>query len=60
MDTENLIRECEYCSKALFNPLWGEYKCSVTHRKAKDEELKNGCAEYKNGKPGISKGIEEE
>ena len=52
--------KCETCSKALFDPLWGEYRCSVTKRKAKDEELKYGCAEYKEGKPGFSKGIETE
>ena len=60
MEEQNLVRKCECCSKALFNPLWGEYKCSVTKRMAKNYELKNGCEQYKNGKPGISKGTEEE
>lgn len=53
-------KKCETCSKALFNHQWGEYICSVTKRRATDEELKNGCVEYKNGKPGVSKGIEED
>lgn len=54
------MNNCETCANALFDPLWGEYRCSVTKRKATDEEVKNGCNQYKNGKPGVSKGIETE
>lgn len=52
-------KKCETCSKAIFDELWGEYKCSVIKVRATDEQLKNGCEEYKKGEPGISKGIEE-
>ena len=52
-------KKCETCLKALFDPLWGEHKCSVTKVRATDEQLKNGCDEYKKGKPEISKGIDE-
>lgn len=51
--------KCKNCSKALFNELWGEYICSVRKRKATDKELKDGCAWYNKGEPGVSKGIEE-
>ena len=53
-------KKCETCSKALFNYQWGDFICSVSKRRATDSELENGCDEYKKGKPGVSKGIEEE
>ena len=52
-------KKCETCLKAIFDPLWGDFKCSVTKVRATDEQLKNGCDEYKKGKPEISKGIDE-
>ena len=52
-------KKCKTCSKALFNLLWGEYICSVIKVRVTDLQLKNGCNEYKKGKPGISKGIDE-
>ena len=53
-------KKCETCLKALFNYQWGDFICSVSKRRATDSELENGCDEYKKGKPGVSKGIEEE
>lgn len=47
--------DCPNCKNALFNELWGEYKCTkreITIYKPTDEAE---CEYYENGSPGLSK-----
>lgn len=50
---------CKTCSKAIFDSLWGEYKCperNITMYKLRDEK---DCAFYVKGTPKDSKENEE-
>lgn len=42
---------CKTCKHAIFDPLWGDYKCSKTQRRVTDDEFRNGCDEYEKGVP---------
>lgn len=42
---------CKTCGKAIFDALWGDWKCSVHKRWCRKSELEKGCDEYKNGEP---------
>lgn len=42
---------CKSCGKAIFDALWGDWKCSVHKRWCRKSELEEGCNDYKNGKP---------
>ena len=47
--------KCKTCSKALYNELWGEYKCSETKLYIYNPKLVEDCQGYKKGEPGKSK-----
>ena len=50
---------CKTCSKAIFDPTWGEYKCAVSKKKVS----LNGygrCKHHKKGAPQESKKEREE
>jgi len=42
---------CKTCGNAIFDALWGDWKCSVHKRLCRKTELDEGCDKYKNGKP---------
>lgn len=46
--------KCPKCANAIFDPVWGELKCSKKQRSVKPE-LDADCADYKEGKPTESK-----
>lgn len=50
------MNNCKNCANALYDELWGDYKCSL------DGLFRYGlpkeCPDHKEGEPGISKGIE--
>lgn len=51
--------KCMTCSKAIFDPLWGDTKCSVyEHTMYYPSEVEN-CPEYKEGTPAESKNQDE-
>lgn len=54
-----MTETCKTCKNAIFDPVWGEYKCSVLQRRVRSEPVTN-CRFYKKGKPAISKEEEEE
>ena len=54
------MSKCNTCKNALFNPVWGEYKCSKTGLVVHDISKKEGCKDYKQGEPGMSKDLPEE
>lgn len=37
---------CKNCKHAIFDPVWGEYKCSVLHIRVYDTERED-CTHYK-------------
>lgn len=43
---------CAFCSKAVFDDLWGEYKCSERGVKIYEDVAK--CDLYKKGTPKLS------
>lgn len=49
--------KCTACENAIFDPVWGEYKCSKKQRNVKPE-LDADCPDYKEGKPKESKVVE--
>lgn len=42
---------CKNCGKAIFDALWGDWKCSVHKRWCRKSELEKGCDDYKKGEP---------
>ena len=54
-----MTETCKTCKNAIFDPVWGEYKCSVLQRRVRSEPVTN-CRFYKKGKPAISKEKENE
>ena len=42
---------CKACGKAIFDALWGDWKCSVHKRWCRKSELEEGCNDYKKGEP---------
>ena len=42
---------CKNCGKAIFDALWGDWKCSVHKRWCRKSELEEGCNDYKKGEP---------
>lgn len=46
--------KCKTCAKALYNELWGEYKCTVTQHYMYALSPMKECSGYKQGTPGKS------
>ena len=49
---------CPRCSHAIFNALWGTYKCSIKKRNI-HSEIDEPCSDYKFGTPKMSLANEE-
>lgn len=41
------VKNCTTCDKAVFDHLWGEYKCKLDMRRVYDPEKMNNCPSYK-------------
>lgn len=46
---------CKTCEHAIFDPVWGEYKCSVRQTTIPILLDSAECKSYKKGTPAISK-----
>ena len=56
MDTMNKTQSCTNCTYAVFDPAWGEFKCSEKGRYCTEDEMyHNNCDMYNEGKPTTSK-----
>ena len=49
---DNMTKTCSSCSNAIFDPLWGEYKCKKLGIYC--YMLPNNCKDYTHGVPDIS------
>lgn len=49
------MSKCSTCENAIFDMLWGEYKCTVRQHMIFHPELYKDCEHYKNGTPKESK-----
>lgn len=53
------MNTCETCEHAIYDALWGEYKCEITglttYSTDYNKMLVDGCKDYKNGTPKESK-----
>lgn len=53
---------CTNCKNALFDEIWGEYKCKIDKKKHSLEGQLAGarCGYHKKGTPGIAQGVIED
>lgn len=51
------MKNCSNCANAVFDPLWGDYKCKV-YEVIVAAEQKLDCPDHKPGTPTEGKGIE--
>lgn len=49
------MNTCKTCANAIFDELWGEYKCSIKGRRIYEPENETDCVIYKHGEPKESK-----
>ena len=47
--------KCSECVHAIFDPLWGEYKCEILKTVAPGPSGVIGCKDYKKGQPKVTK-----
>lgn len=48
------MKNCETCANAIFDEVWGEYKCIVLGHVIDDLDEIVDCSAHKKGKPKIS------
>ena len=46
---------CKTCANAIYDALWGEYKCSIKGRRIYEPEKEIDCVIHKPGTPKESK-----
>ena len=51
--------KCTTCKKAIFDPLWGDCKCSVYKHNIYLPDKAEECPEYKQGTPAEAKGYDD-
>lgn len=49
------MENCKTCKNAIFDEIWGDYKCKVNHLVIYNAQDVEGCVYYKKGEPKISK-----
>ena len=49
------MSKCSTCGNAIFNALWGEYKCTIRQHVIFQPELYKDCEHYNDGTPKESK-----
>ena len=47
------MKYCKNCTNAIFDPVWGVFKCSISEVAIYNDTT--DCADYEAGKPSISK-----
>lgn len=47
------MKYCKNCANAIFDPVWGEFKCSIKQHVMYTDSV--DCDDYETGKPSISK-----
>lgn len=47
-----MARNCKTCANAIFDSLWGEYKCAIGKGFVQPEQNAE-CETYKKGKPAV-------
>lgn len=52
------MNSCKTCEKAIFDEIWGDYKCKVDEI-IHDPDKKMDCENYKPGSPTMSKKAEQ-
>lgn len=50
-----MIQNCTTCENAIFDELWGEYKCKVRQTTIPILLDSTECSDYKKGTPEMSK-----
>lgn len=50
-----LMKDCTTCMYAVFDPIWGEYKCVLFHSRVYDLEERKECVCYKEDKEKLNK-----
>lgn len=48
-----MAKDCTCCKHAIFNEMWGEYKCKIVQHKVVPVIV--ACSSYEKGEPTISK-----
>jgi hypothetical protein len=49
------MKICETCEHAIFDPLWGEYKCDEHKIFVPDTEKYSSCPKHEKGEPKLTK-----
>lgn len=53
-------KNCTTCANAIFDKLWGEYKCKLYQHRIYNSDVIMSCVDYKKGTPAESKKNEED
>lgn len=48
------MNNCKNCAKAVFDPVWGDYKC-LKHEVVVQPDQRIDCEFYEKGTPALSK-----
>lgn len=51
-----MSKNCFTCGNALFDKVWGEYRCTKSQCYVEPERIED-CTGYKKGEPGEAKGV---
>ena len=54
------MNSCRNCENAVFDQVFGEYKCSVSKTRIYYPDLHFNCPDWKKGEPKESKEVEDE
>lgn len=54
------MAKCNECSNAIFDPVWGVYKCRPNECPIGRPDQDRRCTDFKKGEPATSKKYEEE
>lgn len=46
--------DCKHCTNAIFDEVWGDYKCKILKRVLKETDDANHCVYYKKGDAAMS------
>lgn len=48
-ERKRVMQDCTECTHAIFDEVWGEYKCDVHKRYVKDFDKNTKCVHYEKG-----------
>lgn len=58
--TTKVEEQCKTCINAVYDPVWGEHKCTSLQNVIYKPDDVSGCIYYKKGEPAISKKFTED